>query len=630
MENSLIASFLIGIASRIKEQYQHSYLKLFIDRIYSSLILSKERSVILSALSGESKLGSKWKESNFYRIAAVPVNALRKLLSRFWSIVEVHIKNSRILTVTDNMLSNMFNYSIRSYGALVFALLAVEAVLWVTLQGYDLRNLAIRGFLLAVSMGMMLLDIPMAALLKGSFAYAFVENAFVDSFKPYDENKAVKAAGLPVLLLAGAILGIIAYVLPVKLVIMGAVAALAAIIILWRYEAGVFLSAGFAALLPTTALYLLMILTILSFVIRWAAGRLPKYKATPIDALLIMFFIVLSYSTLTSYFRMDSINVLFIHTLMLTFFFVVTRTINTKYQLYLLVGLLTISATLTSLYGIYQYYGGAASTAAWVDTTMFQDIQSRVGATFNNPNILGEYLIMMIPLALALLWYRKKVIYKGIFLAMLGIMGLCMLYTFSRGAWLGLIFAMVGFCVVRDKRLFALFLIALFIMPFVLPPSVINRFTSIGNMQDTSSSYRMSILLGSLRMAQSYWLTGIGLGSEAFKAIYPKYSLAAAYAHHSHNIYIQVILETGIAGALVFMLILLVFARATLAHQGKTKDRFLSSVMIAACMGVAGYMVQGLVENIWYNYRVLQIFWVVMAVGLCALRLAKEEVQEND
>jgi putative inorganic carbon (HCO3(-)) transporter len=131
-------------------------------------------------------------------------------------------------------------------------------------------------------------------------------------------------------------------------------------------------------------------------------------------------------------------------------------------------------------------------------------------------------------------------------------------------------------------------------------------------------------------MAQDYWITGIGLGSQAFKAIYPKYSLAAAYAHHSHNVYIQVILETGIAGALMFMLIILVFIRATLARQSKVKDVFLSTVMLAACAGAIGYLVQGLVENIWYNYRILQTFWVVLAVGLCALRLSKEEIQMND
>jgi O-antigen ligase len=509
-------------------------------------------------------------------------------------------------------------------------MLVVEAGLWMAFQVNALKYIAVRAVLIGVSIVMLLLDVPVAALFKGSFVYRFVESAFVDNFTDYEANHKLKANNLLTVTALGAMLGILAYVFPLKLVFVAMVGAFAAVLILWKYELGVFLAAGFAALMPTTAMFLIMGITILSFGCRWVVGKLPKYKATPIDALVILFFIVLCYSTLTSYFIKDSINVLAVHTLMLAFFFVVTRTINSRYKLYLLIALLIISASLTSLYGVYQYVGGSATTEAWVDTTMFEDIQSRVGSTFSNPNILGEYLIMMIPLALSLLWYRKKLVYKGIFVAIIGLLGLCIVLTFSRGAWLGLMVALVGFSVIKDKRLFVLCIIALFIAPFVLPPSVMHRFTSIGNLADTSSSYRMSILLGSLRMAQDFWITGIGLGSLAFKAIYPKYSLAAAYALHSHNVYIQVILEMGIAGAFMFMLIILVFVRATLARQSKGKDIFLSTVMLAACAGVIGYLVQGLVENIWYNYRILQTFWVVLALGLCAVRLSKEEKQTDD
>ncbi|HYE09668.1 MAG TPA: O-antigen ligase family protein [Patescibacteria group bacterium] len=630
MENSLIFSFFVHALSYLKEQYKQSKLKYIIASMLNSLEKSQQQSLILNLLGKESKLGSLWKQSIFYRITAVPCIALKEFLSYLWSKTEKLMNHSRIIKAIDKVLSNLFNYSVRSYGVLFFAMSAVEAALWMLFQVNELKYIVFRAAIILISAVMLLLDVPVAALFKGSFVYRFVEKGFVDNFEVYDDSKGMKANNLLLVMVFGAMLGVLASILSFKLVLMAIAGAFAAILILWRYELGVFLAAGFAALLSTTAMFLIMGITIFSFVCRWVVGKVPKYKATPIDALVVLFFIVLSYSTLTSYFMKDSLNVLVVHTLMLAFYFVLTRTINSRYKLYLLVVLLIISASLTSLYGVYQYFGGSATTEAWVDTTMFEDIQSRVGSTFSNPNILGEYLIMMIPLALSLLWYRKKLIYKGIFVAMLGLMGICMIFTFSRGAWLGLMLAMVGFFVVRDKRLFALFLIALFILPFALPPSVINRFTSIGNLQDTSSSYRMSILLGSLRMAQDYWITGIGLGSQGFKAIYPKYSLAAAYAHHAHNIYIQVILEMGVAGALVFMLILLVFIRATLAHQSKTKDAFLSTVMVAACAGIAGYLVQGLVENIWYNYRVLQTFWVVMAVGLCALKLAKGEVLTDD
>jgi len=630
VENSIILNFFVHILLQLKSYYNQSFTKVLLERIQSSLNRSNKESVIISTLSAKSKLHKIWQDSLFYRIIFYPFVLLRRLINKKYNSLETIVMQSSILAKTKLLLSNLFSYSIRSYGILIFALFTTEATLWVLLQVNDIKYLVLRAFVILLSMIMLFINIPVASLFKGSYIYGLIEGAFVDKAEQYNFKKGHLAKSLLLPLVIGVGLGLLAYFLPLKAIALVGAGILVVLFVLWRFEIGVYMAAGFAALIPTTPLLLIISLTLVSFIFKWILGKTGKYKATPIDALVIMFFTILIYSTGTSYFIKDSVSVLAIHSLFIALYFVITRTVNTKHKLYILVLLLIISAALVSLYGVYQYYTGTVSAEAWIDKEMFEDIKTRVGSTFNNPNILGEYLIMAIPLALAMLWYKKKPFYKFIFIGMLAIMGICMILTFSRGAWLGLILAVAGFFVIRDKRLLALVLIGLMIMPFVLPESIISRFTSIGNLQDTSSSYRMSILMGSLRMAKDYWISGVGLGSEAFKAIYPKYSLAAAYAHHSHNIYIQVLLEMGIAGALVFVLIIIAFIRAMLAHQVKAKDRFLSTIMIATCTGIAGYLLQGVVENIWYNYRVLLTFWVVLAVGMCALRIDEGEINTDD
>lgn len=628
----MILDFFVHIFLRLKGYYNQSFIKVLFERLQRSFNSSKEESAIISTLSAKSRLSKLWKDSLFYRIMVYPLALIGSLINKKYDSIERIVMQSSILSKTKLLLSNLFNYSIRSYGILLFALFTTEAILWVLLQVNDIKYLVLRAFFILLSVIMLFIDIPIAALFKGSYVYGLIEGAFVDKLKQYNSKNRQSAPVKSLLLLAiiGAGLGLSAYFLPLKSIALAVAGIFVVLLVLWRFEIGVYMAAGFAAVIQTTPLLLLIGLTLASFALRWILGKAEKYRATPIDALVIMFFTILIYSTATSYFIKDSVSVLAIHSLFIALYFVITRTVNTKHKLYLLVLLLIISAALVSLYGVYQYFTGAVSSAAWIDKDMFADIQTRVGSTFNNPNILGEYLIMIIPLALAMLWYKKKPFYKLIFMGMLAIMGICMILTFSRGAWLGLLLAVVGFFVVKDKRLLALLLIGLLMLPFVLPESIINRFTSIGNLQDTSSSYRMSILMGSLRMAQDYWVSGIGLGTQAFKAIYPKYSLAAAYAHHSHNIYLQILLEMGVAGALIFSLIIIVFIRAMLAHQGKAKDRFLAAIMIAACTGMAGYLLQGVVENVWYNYRVLLTFWVVLAVGMCALRIDEGEIGTDD
>lgn len=208
-------------------------------------------------------------------------------------------------------------------------------------------------------------------------------------------------------------------------------------------------------------------------------------------------------------------------------------------------------------------------------------------------------------------------------MAMAAIILVCLQLTYSRGAMVGIILAIGLFVILRDKRLIALGLPVALAAPFLLPVSIINRLSSIGNLQDTSSSYRVSVWQGSLKIAKEYWLSGIGPGQEAFKLVYPRYSFGAAYAHHSHNVYIQLALETGIFGLALFLLLLLVFFKMILVTFKKTEDSFVSAFMIAAAAGMSGYLVQGLVDYIWYNNRVTLTFWVVISLGICAYKLVK-------
>ena len=56
-------------------------------------------------------------------------------------------------------------------------------------------------------------------------------------------------------------------------------------------------------------------------------------------------------------------------------------------------------------------------------------------------------------------------------------------------------------------------------LPFVLPETIINRFLSIGNMADSSTSYRVYIWLGTIAMLKDYWFCGIGPGAAAFNQV---------------------------------------------------------------------------------------------------------------
>ncbi len=291
-------------------------------------------------------------------------------------------------------------------------------------------------------------------------------------------------------------------------------------------------------------------------------------------------------------------------------------------QLDAVLALLVLAGTAVSILGILQYiFRWGYQSAAWVDDDMFSSITFRVSSTLQNPNMLGEYLILAIPLGGAELLTAKTWGRRLFYFFCCGAMCLCMLLTFSRGAWLGLLFAGVAFAVLLDPRFLLLAPAALAVMFLVLPDTVVERFTSIGNLTDNSTSYRVYIWMGTLAMLKDYWLCGIGPGDAAFNRVYPAYSYSAVTAPHSHNLFLQIVSDAGIVALLVFLVLLFVWFRAMCTALSREKDWRGRVLQTAFTSGVFGFLVQAMTDYSFYNYRVMFFFWAYLALGgLCAQR----------
>lgn len=59
------------------------------------------------------------------------------------------------------------------------------------------------------------------------------------------------------------------------------------------------------------------------------------------------------------------------------------------------------------------------------------------------------------------------------------------------------------------------------------------------------------------------------------------------------------------------------------------KGSKLGAMIVTIGAGVAGFCVQGMFDNCFYNYRVFLIFWIVLALGIAAMYIAKGEKEES-
>lgn len=448
----------------------------------------------------------------------------------------------------------------------------------------------------------------------------FKERSFALGEEATGRKTAAFILGLP--------FGILSFFVSPVLLIVLIVALILAYVVLLRPECGyyaILFLLPFLVVLPnpSIALGLLVLYTCGSFVIKLIRGK-RHFHLELLDVLVFSFMAVMLLGGIVSYGGTQSIMAAGIYTILMIGYFLTVGLVNTKEELKKCGTILGASLFLVALYGLYQNFTGNISTE-WIDTEMFDSIGGRVVSTFENPNMLGLYLILLLPMIAALGIGEKNWWRKPGYLLTFAVGAACLIYTWARGAWLGFLFAAVIFLLMWNRRTMGVLIAGILALPMAipfLPESIVSRFSSIGDLTDTSTNYRVFIWRGSTNMLKDYWLTGIGVGEQAFDKIYPYYSFAGIEkAPHAHNLFLQLFIEVGVLGFIVFlaMLICLFQSGFSLAKHGE--DKAVRLIGCGALCGVFAALVQGMTDYVWYNYRVFFVFWLMIGIVSAARRI---------
>ncbi len=631
MQDSIIVNLYIKIVTKINNYYKNSVLSKLLKTLSKWISNQIRASKVINFFSRDWKEDKCWTNSFFYKLFIRPIIGIKKIR------VKSHILSSKYGIV--NIIQKLLSIPIKIYAFFLFTALSLELFLAVLYKDWNIKNIIIKLSILFILFILTKNNNTMVNLLQTSRIYRFITNMLKklgDNYTiiskeektPVNNNlyyHYIIAIGL------GLIMGIIGFAYPIKTLLAIIIIFIGILAILWKVELGVSLIVLLVSFLPTMAVVGLIILTLISFFLHLIFDNKLKLKTHFLNIFILLFTSLLIYNSLTSFARNNSLQVVMVYLVFIIFYFLFINTIKDEKQLYKIVSTFLFAGFIVSLYGIYQYITGNINTDSWIDEEMFKDIKVRVYSTFANPNVLGEYLLLLIPLSIGFLWAAKGWLRKAIFMVFSLTMLLCLMLTFSRGCWLGLLFALMIFAFCADRRLLLLAFIGLFILSALLPAPILNRFTSIGDLKDTSSSYRLSIWLGTINMLRDYWVSGIGIGSEAFNRIYPFYAYSGTQAQHSHNLYLQILSEMGYLGLISFLLIIFLFYKQMLTAYFKTNNKFISIFLISICASISGYLLQGMFDNVWYNYRVFLIFWILISFGIAAnnLTLAEEANQES-
>lgn len=277
-------------------------------------------------------------------------------------------------------------------------------------------------------------------------------------------------------------------------------------------------------------------------------------------------------------------------------------------------------AAISAFLGLWEVYSGAAEIRDdWVDFAQFSESFSRMSGPLENPNLMAGYLAMAIAFWSSYRLYRPR--NRDGIIGTLGIFLLvaCLLLTYSRGAWLSLFVVLIILGAWARKGRY-LFLGVLSLVGFILLTDsfVLERVNSILHpLSESSSAMRLAIWHSTLYMIGDHPLFGIGWG--AFPDVYPAYDYFLSdpkpIIYHAHNLYLQLIAETGLVG---FSFWAVVVGRSIYKLGKRIRKQDPLALAILCALGVV--LFGGITDDWLYNPKMSCFFWFLIGLSQCEIK----------
>lgn len=548
------------------------------------------------------------------------------------------VENSLILGRIRNMLDHMLSCQIKVYGLFLFSFALYSALVYIfklfflDMDGgvIDLGIIVTLVLMVIASVAAISSRLTLAQALLGSSAACFFLFNVVGIRRETLERRGEIEGRFNIAFIAGLLFGVASFFVSPLLLLIGIVGLIAAYLVLISPEFGVLAIIVALPVAPTMGLVAAVLYTALCFLLKLMCGK-RSLRFDLMDGGVLIFMLLMIGGGLVAMSR-ASMKPMLVYVAFMVGYFLVVNLIRSREWMMRCVTGAVFSCTLVALYGLYQNFFGTVEQT-WQDSDMFSEIEGRVVSTFENPNVLAEYLIMVLPLMLALFIVRKSSGGRFTLFVCAACTAACLVYTWSRGAWLGFLIGLVIFLMMYSKNTLAVMLfgaLGIPFLPFVLPESITQRFLSIGNLGDSSTSYRVYIWQGVINMLKDYFPSGIGIGNDSFKLVYPLYALSGIEtAPHSHNLYLQIAVELGIVGLIVFIGVMFFYVQScfTLHTSEQRQTKLLSAGILCGMLAV---LAQGMTDYIWYNYRVFLMFWLMLGLGAAVRKIHVYTAAEND
>lgn len=250
----------------------------------------------------------------------------------------------------------------------------------------------------------------------------------------------------------------------------------------------------------------------------------------------------------------------------------------------------------------------------------------RAVSTSVDPNVLGGLMILVAGLTAPQVFAARPLLPRPLILSAVVLMFLCLILTFSRGAFLGLGVSLVVIAFIKYRRLLPILALGAVLFWFVpITQNYISHLLDAFAGADLATQMRIGEYQDAFTLISRYPIFGVGfLGSPDLDT----------YIGVS-SVYLLMAEQMGIVGVAAFLLTMgIFFYRSLLAWlDGLQDDARLSPILLGVCAALIGAMTAGVVDHYFFNLdfpHSVTLFWVFVGLGVTAiLRFQKENVEDE-
>lgn len=248
------------------------------------------------------------------------------------------------------------------------------------------------------------------------------------------------------------------------------------------------------------------------------------------------------------------------------------------------------------------------------------ELAERAIATSVDPNVLGGLLLMVGALAGPQLVAKRPLFPRWLTIAIVGLLFVCLILTFSRGAMLGLVAGLAFVAVVRYRRLLPyMAVVGLLLLLLPVTQGYIGRFVAGFQGQDLATQMRFGEYKDAFILIQRYPIFGVGFAGT------PDIDLYLGVA----NVYLTIAQMMGLVGLFFFLVVMAtVFGHAFLHRHELRENSQLDAVWLGLHAALVGGLAAGVFDHYLFNlefHHAVTVFWLFVGLATAATGLVQRQ-----